>query len=134
MSWLNRIFRAGLALVLITQPALAGDPAPLRAAPEGSAAGKAGSSAAEAELNAVDEDDLMESPLAGKENRGTRAGNGSEEDAADRLAALELDEREVDDDAEEDPAGLKEVLETEIEAELDSEQEVDDEAETAEAD
>lgn len=134
MSCLNRILRAGLALVLIVPPALAGDPVLLRASKGESAVGKAGSSAAEAELNAVEEDDLKESPPADKETRGTRAGNGPEEDAADRLAALELDEMEVDDDAGEDPARLKEVLETEIEAELDSEQQADDEAETTEAD
>lgn len=135
MSCLNSVFRAGLALALIAPPALAGSPAVLRADQESSPAGKAeSSSAAEAELNSVEEDDFQESSRAGKEIPGTSGENGSQEDAADRLAALELDEKEVDDDIDEDPAVTKEVLETEIEAELDSEQEVEDEAETIEAD
>lgn len=135
MSCLNRIFRAGLALVLTAPPALAGNQEVLLAAPGTPAAGKAEiASTAEAELNAVEEDDLRESPLAGKETLGADGENKPQGDVADRLAALELDEKEVDDDVDEDPAEMKEVLETAIEAELDSEPEDEEEAGAVEAD
>jgi len=135
MSCLNRIFRAGMALVLTAPPVLAGNQEVLLAAPETPAAGKTEiASTAEAELNTVQEDDLKESPPEGKETLGTDGENKPQGDVADRLAALELDEKEVDDDADEAPAVRKEVLETDIEAELDSEPEDEEEAEAVEAD
>ncbi len=135
MSCLNRIFRAGLALVLTAPPALAGNQEVLPAAQEAPAAGKMEiASTAEAELNTVQEDDLKESPPAGKETLGADGENKPLGDAADRLAALELDEKEVDDDVDEAPAVIKEVLETDIEAELDSEPEDEEAAGAVEAD
>jgi len=80
----------------------------LLAAPETPPAGKTEiASTAEAELNTVQEDDLKESPLAGKETLGADGENKPQGDVADRLAALELDEKEVDDDVDEDPAVIK---------------------------
>ncbi len=135
MSCLNRIFRAVLALVLTAPPALAGNQEDFPAAPETPPDGKTEiTSTAEAELNTVQEDDLKESPLAGKETLGADGENKPQVDAADRLAALELDEKEVDDDVDEDPAEMKEVLEAAIEEELNSEPEDEKETGAVEAD
>ena len=64
MHSLNRIFRAALALTLLCLPALTWRAGILRAAaPQAAPPDKTGiSSAAESDLNAVEEDEIQETP------------------------------------------------------------------------
>lgn len=162
MSCSNKILRAGLTLVLLCLPALTGRAGTLRAAaPEPASADKAEiSSAAESDLNAVEEDDFHGTSRSGKEAFEAEKIGAEEEDAADELAAAELDMKEVDDDADEirelegregadadlesemdgehdrtdeDLSDMKEIAEMDAETELDSESGADDKGERIEA-
>lgn len=158
MSGSNRSLRAGLAFLLICLPALAAGPAVARAADRGMDK-TFNSSADEAALNVVEKDDLPDSQGPGSEVLETQGKDGAPEDAGEKLAAADLDEKEVDDAAEEagsraepgtadidngvagddeheqageDRADLKEVSEMENEAEQAGESEADDKGEQIE--
>ncbi len=162
MSCSNRIFRAALALVLLSLPAMTGRAGTLRAAaPQAAPPDKTDIySAAEADLNAVEEDDLHGTSRSGKEAFEEEKTGAEEEDAADELAAAELDMKEVDDDAgeirelegreavdadleserkggadrtDEDLSDMKEISEIDNETEGDSESGADDKGERIEA-
>lgn len=126
MRGLNSFSRAVLALTLLCLPALTGRAGSLRAAaPEQVLADKAApSSAAEADLNAVEEDEIQELPGSGEQPFGER--NGAEKrDGADELAEAELNLIEVDDDG-----GIRE-LEGRKEADPAMEPEIDEDYERA---
>jgi len=157
MSCSNRILRAGLGLVLLCLPALTGR----AAAPEPASPDKAEiSSAAESDLNAVEEDEIQETPGSGKVTLEEKGNGAGAEDAADELAEAELDMKEVDDDADEirelegregadadlesemdgehdrtdeDLSDMKEIAEMDAETERDSESGADDKGERIEA-
>lgn len=130
MRSLNRFFRAVLALALLCLPALTGRAGSLRAAaPEPVSADKAElASAAEADLNAVEEDKIQEAQGSGKETFEEEGDGAGEEDAADELAEAELDMKEVDDDADEilELEG-REAADPDIEAEIDGEHDLTEE-------
>lgn len=162
MNSSNSIFRAGLALILVCLPAMTGRAGTLRAAaPEPASADKAEiSSAAESDLNAVEEDEIQETPGSDKVTLEEKENGAGAEDAADELAEAELDMKEVDDDADEilelegregadadlesemdgehdrtdeDLSDMKEIAEMDAETERDSESGADDKGERIEA-